>query len=124
MVNTKTFATAGGAFDLDMPICRRFTDITSKLTRNSKMKPRRHVRDTLERAPYLGEKFWSVAGPVEFTKLQKIDEAVGVTPCDYCALANTDQCEDADCECGYMFPFDKEETELNGYYKKIEVDEE
>lgn len=35
------------------------------------MKPRRHVRDTLARAPYLGEKFYSCVGIIEFTKLKK-----------------------------------------------------
>lgn len=88
------------------------------------MKPRRHVRDTLERAPYLGEKFWSIAGPIEFTRLLKIDEAVDVTPCNYCALAGFGQCEDAECEYGYALPFDKKETKINGYYKKFEIDKE
>ena len=87
------------------------------------MTPRRHVRDTLDRAPYLGEKFWSCAGAVEFTKLTKIDEAVGLTSCDYCALAGSDQCEEAECESGYKLPWSETETTLNGYYKKFEIED-
>lgn len=83
------------------------------------MKPRRHVRDTLNRAPYLGEKFYSCVGTIEFTKLKKIDESIGLTPCDYCALNGTDQCEDAECWMGYSFPWDTKESEMLGYYKNF-----
>lgn len=83
------------------------------------MKPRRHVRDTLDRAPYLGEKFYSCVGSIEFTKLKKNDESIGLTPCDCCALNGTNQCEDAECRTGYRFPLDTEESEILGYYKKF-----
>lgn len=84
------------------------------------MKARRHIKDTLDKAPYLGEKFHSCVGIIEFTKLRKNDESVGLKTCDYCALNGTSQCEDAECWMGYRLPGDTAESEMLGYYKTFE----
>lgn len=83
----------------------------------------RHINETFQIPPFVDERFRDGGGViVEFKIFEKIDEAVGLTPCDYCYY---DDGEDSTCDGGLcsecLKTLDGDITvDCLGYYVKVD----
>ena len=83
----------------------------------------RNISETFRKPPRNGERFHDGDRTVEFKILDKIDEAAGLSTCDYCCFDDGDDatCDGGNCnECydlGNYYP-------CPGYYKEVNVDKE
>lgn len=81
----------------------------------------RRISETFRKPPRIGERFRDGDRTVEFKILDEIDEAVGLSTCDYCCF---DDGDDATCDGGLC----RECYDLGNYYPcsgyYLEIDEE
>lgn len=82
----------------------------------------RHISETFQKPPFENEHFHDGGNVVvEFKILDKIDESVGLEPCDYCYYDDGgDACDGGICsECLNTVNGDKT-LDCCGYYVKVD----
>ena len=83
----------------------------------------RHINETFRTPPFIGERFCDAGNVViEFKILDKIDESVGLTPCDYCYynVSDGDPCDGGLCS-EYLKASDGDNLlDSCGYYVKVD----
>lgn len=83
----------------------------------------RHINETFQIPPFENEQFSDVGNVVvEFKVLDKIDEAVGLTSCDYCYynVGDGDPCDGGLCSECLKTPGGDNILDCCGYYVKVD----
>lgn len=81
----------------------------------------RHILETFQTPPFAGERFRDGRNVVvEFKPLDKIDESVGLEPCDYCYYDVGDTCDGGLCSECLNAPDGDNILDCFGYYVKVD----